>query len=199
MSNRAALRKLTREFPEPQQVKDILISLNSGSDQSVAIVGAALLESTLERMIIHQLKVSDAKLVEQLFDNRGPLSDFSSKILIAVAFGIISKQDGAHLHTIRHLRNAFAHSRVPLSFSTPEIRREVESLLKFLEEMKGVYDAMVRAAPPEWNLTEFDLNIPPKSAFRLIIQLLIIVLNGKHRAAGGTSLYEDDQASMRTG
>ena len=195
MSNRAALRKLTRAAPDPQQVRDILEALNAGTDQSVAIVGAALLESTLEGMILHRLKASDPKLVDQLFENRGPLSDFSSKILIAVAFGIISPANGGYLHTVRHIRNAFAHSRVILTFSTPEIQSEVQSLLKVLEDMKGVYDAMVRAAPADWNLTEFDLNIPVRNAFRLIIQLLIIILNGQHQNAGGSSLYGADPLS----
>ena len=198
MSNRAALRRLTRSAPEPRQMERILDALRTDTDLSVAIVGAALLESTLERVVIQQLKVSDPKLIEQLFENRGALSDFSSKITIAVAFGVISAADGAHLHTVRHVRNAFAHSRVPLTFATPEIEKEVQSLLKVLEEMKGVYDAMVKAAPPEWKLKEFDLNIPPKSAFRLIIQLLIIILNSHHQAAGGASLYEVDATSTAT-
>lgn len=119
------------------------------------------------------------------------MSDLSGKIMIAEAFQIISPVDAEYLHAIRRVRNAFAHSSIPLNFSMPEVQDATANLMKLLKQMKGVFDAMVKVAPPEWNLTEFDLNMRPRSAFRLIVQLLVITLDGAHRATGGNRLYEN--------
>ncbi len=91
MSKRDPLKQLIKKFPAPEDLRKIIEGLAEESDRSAAIVAASILEGLLERVIIHRLKNKDTNLIGQLFSNRGPLSDFHSKILIASAFGIIGR------------------------------------------------------------------------------------------------------------
>ncbi|HKT14829.1 MAG TPA: hypothetical protein VJR87_05425 [Allosphingosinicella sp.] len=191
MGNRDALRRLTKKFPPPNEVRTILDSLKKEGDRSVAIVASALLESTLEKFLIAHIRHRDSKLIGQLFENRGPLSDFNGKILIGVAFGVFSPAQGDHFQIIRHVRNAFAHSRVPISFETPQINKEVQDF-KALQAMKGVMAEWGDEGSIPENMR--DLNLPTKSAFLLIVEIMMIMLDYQHRKLGYGSLvhYDDD-------
>lgn len=79
MSNRDALRKLSKQFPPPAEVKNIMDTLRTESDRTAAIVSASILETTLEKFLIAAMKEKNARLIGQLFENRGPLSNFSGK------------------------------------------------------------------------------------------------------------------------
>lgn len=108
MSKRDALRALSKKFPTPQEVKSILDDLRNEPDRVVAIVAAALSEFFLERAIISHLKSKEPSLVGELFNNRGPMAEFHSKILIAQAFGVISANHAKEYHRIKVIRNVFA-------------------------------------------------------------------------------------------
>lgn len=55
------LRKLMK-MPPPADVKLILDGLDKETDRAVALVGAALLDTALERLIRHSLKRNDKEL-----------------------------------------------------------------------------------------------------------------------------------------
>lgn len=176
MSNRDALRKLTKKFPPPQEVKSIMDALRDESDLSAAIIASALLESALEKFLIGRMREKEPRLLGQLFENRGPLSDFNGKILCAVAFGVLSVPAGEHFQAIRHIRNAFAHSRVPISFETPQVRKEIDGF-GAIRAMKEVHAKIG--------------EIGGKSAFLLIVTILLIQLDSQHQQAGLGKLYDD--------
>src|SRR3546814_18587191 len=56
----------------------------------------------------------------------GPLGSFSNKILAAYAFGIITDVIKSNIETVRHIRNAFAHTMAPLTFSHAAIVTSLE-------------------------------------------------------------------------
>src|SRR3546814_14525957 len=56
----------------------------------------------------------------------GPLGSFSNKILAAYAFGIITDVIKSNIDTVRHIRNAFAHTMAPLTFSHAAIVTSLE-------------------------------------------------------------------------
>ncbi len=126
-SNREALRRITRKFPAPPELEKILADLRSHADISVAIIGAALVDAALERLITTRFISKEANLIGRIFLNRGPLSDFDSKILVAEAFGIITSRIGHELHILKAVRNAFAHSKMPLSFEYDLIDKELKT------------------------------------------------------------------------
>ena len=186
MSNRDALRKLSKQFPPPKEVKNIMDTLQKENDRSAAIVSASLLETTLEKNLIAAMREKDARLLGQMFENRGPLSDFNGKILVAVAFGVISPAMGDHFQSIRHIRNAFAHARVPITFETSQVRREIDSF----GAIKAMREVMVEMKKTDENPPDLA-KMTGKSAYLLIVTILLILMDGQHRRAGHAQLYDE--------
>jgi DNA-binding MltR family transcriptional regulator len=177
MSNRGELRRLTKKLPDPSEENSSFQALSKMSDHACALMGTALIESALERVIISTFRKSDATVMDEIFDNRGPLSDFHSKILVAYAQGAISENGKAELNSIKAIRNAFAHSRIDISFDTPQITQEIK-LFIMLNAMKGVSEDH----RPNWD------EMSNKSAFALIVRIMFILLNEIVRKNGGEPL-----------
>jgi hypothetical protein len=125
LANREALRKLSRKIPARPEIEKILDELHDKEDLHIAIVGTAIAEAHLETLITKKLKTKNHQLIARLFLNRGPLSDFDSKITVAEAFGLITPPLAGELHMMKAVRNAFAHAKVPLTFDHELIAREV--------------------------------------------------------------------------
>lgn len=87
----------------------------------IVIATAAILEAQLERALTRAMRPLSKKLYERVFDSFGPLSTFSSKIVMAHCLGIISAPVFQNLEHLRKLRNAFAHSSELLHFGSPQI------------------------------------------------------------------------------
>ncbi|HVC58816.1 MAG TPA: hypothetical protein VND19_00430 [Acetobacteraceae bacterium] len=92
----------------------------------IAIIGSTYIELGLEQAIL--VHFTDAVPLEakmRIFrgENDAPavLSDFYSKIELAYMLGIITEDAKDDLNTVRAIRNAFAHSTLPVDFSTPEV------------------------------------------------------------------------------
>ena len=90
MSNKDALRRLSQKFPASEEIEEIMNGLRDRDDIHVAIMAVSIVEATLEKLIAGRIKRSDTDFVGKLFQHRGPMSDFNSKILIAEAFGILT-------------------------------------------------------------------------------------------------------------
>ncbi|MCU6453979.1 hypothetical protein LPN01_07810 [Sphingomonas sp. A2-49] len=106
----------------------MMLTLHRESDRTAAIVGASMVESALEELITSSLKSEATDIAEKLFENRGPLSDFNSKIVVAQAFSVITDRMADDLQRIRKVRNCFAHARLLIDFENPLIAREVSEL-----------------------------------------------------------------------
>jgi DNA-binding MltR family transcriptional regulator len=137
MSSRDALRRLSRKLPAPPEIVRIMDGLRDKDDMHAAIMAVSIVEATLERLIVTRLHKSNKELLGRLFQNRGPISDFNAKILIAEAFGIITGPLAEELHSMRAIRNAFAHAKIPISFSDEPVKRVVNAF-KTLTAMRNV-------------------------------------------------------------
>jgi DNA-binding MltR family transcriptional regulator len=166
MSNRDALRKLGRKFPTPPEIEKIMNSLRKAEDISVAITATAILEAALEETLQKQFVIKKPALAGAIFQNRGPMSDFHSKILIATAFGIITPNMAEEMHSIKAIRNVFAHAKVPLTFEHEIVGREV-STLKML--------TAIQRFSPEGAARLIKEN---RAWFLLIVKILLIILDG---------------------
>jgi hypothetical protein len=166
MSNRDSLRALSKKMPPTSEVASIIDALKQDSDRTAAIVAASLLESTLEKMLISRFHVRNKDFLSRLFNNRGPAADFNSKILIAQAFGVISPTAADEFQAVRHIRNAFAHARVEVTFETPEVAHEVQRF-QMLMAMKKVEETQIGGT--KWG------DKPPKLIFLLMVELLLIL------------------------
>lgn len=164
-------------LPARPELERILANCREESDRSAAIIASAIVETVLGKLIIVHLSRKEPYLLGQLFNQRGPLSDFHSKILVATAFRVVSPNTAAELHRIRAIRNVFAHATSEVTFDTKEISDEISTFL-MLKAMKAV------PSP-----TKSDMEFGNKAAFLLMVQILCIVMDDQHKKLGGEELF----------
>ena len=98
------------------------------TDRDAAIIFAAMLEHALEAAISSHF-VGDAKRELFSYDDDGPLATFASKISIGRALGVFDDRMRKDLTRLKKIRNAFAHARVHVDFSTKAIVLNCNQLL----------------------------------------------------------------------
>ena len=127
---RKALRQLIKRLPLTEEMTEISSELSSGSDRAAALIGSTIIESSLRLLIISSMRkgISPTELNE-LFEGEGCLTRFSSCIKVARAFDLLSHFVALDLNWIRDIRNVFAHSQAPVSFTTKEIADACNCLL----------------------------------------------------------------------
>jgi mannitol operon repressor len=108
-------------------VRDAQAELKSGTDRGVVLVCAAIIDDLLGRLILSFL-VED-RISSELMDPRRdtPLSSFSSRINAAFALGLITREERRDLHTVREIRNDFAHKLGP-SFQSNALKDKCDTL-----------------------------------------------------------------------
>jgi hypothetical protein len=130
-SKKTTLRRYTRERPSAEdrnRFRDNPFSFDPRGDLVVAIVLAIEIEYLLEEAIIGKLARADEKTLELLTKESCPLSTFYSKIVLAYAMNIIDEPTMENLNIIRRIRNAFAHSRRNISFTTDQVKDEFRAI-----------------------------------------------------------------------
>jgi hypothetical protein len=116
------------ELPPPRHTAVMNdIENETQTDRAVAIIGAAYVDLVLRTAITAKL-LPDDKLMEELFENRGPLQEFGSRIQVAFAFRVCGAAAHHDLRTIKDIRNAFAHSAEAMDFDHQDITRLCETL-----------------------------------------------------------------------
>jgi hypothetical protein len=105
-----------------------LAEIQEGSDRVAAVMGAALVQNTLMGALIQCLE--DDGDVAKVFDSlRGPLNTFYSQIVMGKALGLFDEAIADALHTVRSIRNHFAHAAITLTFENdPEIAKKCRAL-----------------------------------------------------------------------
>ena len=83
--------------------------IKCASDRSCAIVCAAILDNSLQNILLSYLTEDSKTQNNNLFSQNGPLATFSSKIILSYRLGLISKYEHDKLNLIRKIRNYFAH------------------------------------------------------------------------------------------
>ena len=96
------------------------------SDRACAILGGELLNAELEALLnIATVEPMNSRLLR----GYGPLSSFASRIDVAFYFGFLSGEDRDDLHTVRDIRNLFAHRLDHnLSFDSGEVAERTGQL-----------------------------------------------------------------------
>jgi DNA-binding MltR family transcriptional regulator len=203
VSNRDALRKLSRKFPALPEIEKVLDALTYNSDLSIAVNGSALIEARLETLISGAFNDKSPQLIGQIFLNKGPLSDFHSKILIAHAMGIISASIAEEIHSVKSIRNAFAHSTSILSFEHELIERE----LKAFKTMTAINDALISLLSKDDAKAQKVLS--NRNWFLIQIRIILYVLEnvktiidsteGPHYADDAIKRVQVEQAQASSG
>lgn len=95
-------------------------------DRHQAIVAGVDLEESLGRLLAAFM--ADHKPARDLL-RQGSAGNFSGRINLAHALGLISRDEFRDLHTMREIRNRFAHGKEQLCFGDEEIRVLCDKLL----------------------------------------------------------------------
>jgi hypothetical protein len=106
--------------------------LNGESDRGAIILSATAIEDALEDRILQKLPAlhSDEATRKQVFEVDGPIASFSRKLLMAYSMGLIDSSYRKKIDLVREIRNACAHSRMPISLAVPQLRTACEILLE---------------------------------------------------------------------
>jgi DNA-binding MltR family transcriptional regulator len=116
------------------KLQSIINKFQKESDRACAILAVATLDAILENLL---RKSMIPEVPKDVFEGNSPLHTFSAKIDTAYSFGLISGEERGDLHTLRMIRNDFAHDvDHELSFDTPKVTDRVRSL-----KMRRMFEA----------------------------------------------------------
>ena len=118
-----------------KEVMSFRTSITDETDRGAVLMSAAYLDDKLRQLIERRL-VQDKKILRRAFEFNGPLGSFSARIDFAYLLGIVPKNAQRDLHTIRAIRNQFAHYAAPLSYEDEKIKPLCQKLV-----FHGVKDA----------------------------------------------------------
>jgi DNA-binding MltR family transcriptional regulator len=130
---RAALKRLSRQKFDKNQVSEFLAEVSSGNDRSAALVWGALVEDALQSAIEKRLYHFNSDELNSLFGGNGFLENFAAKSLMAYAINIVTKEQYRDLDLIREIRNAFAHTMPNVTFETKEVMDVCDLLSTYYE------------------------------------------------------------------
>jgi len=125
-----SLSALSRANPKRDHRKEFIQEINQEkNDRGAAILVVTNVENAL-RSCLQNVLANQNDQHDSLFGINRPMSTFDSKIRMAYAFGIIGPEMRWNLDVIRSVRNAFAHSQIPITFETKEVAKAALLLRK---------------------------------------------------------------------
>ncbi len=90
------------------------------TDRGAALVGAALIDSRIERLLLSHF--ADERIAQDLLNGgNAPLGSFSARLKMAYGLGLITELEYKECDTIRKIRNEFAHQVHGLTFLAPKL------------------------------------------------------------------------------
>ena len=99
-------------------VRTIALQMLEERGRGAVLVGVARVDAALERLLQAVLLPSPGRS-DSLFQTDRPLGSFGARISLAHRLGLIETAVERALHTLRRVRNAFAHSSDSASLSDP--------------------------------------------------------------------------------
>jgi hypothetical protein len=164
----------------------IVDNIDKGDDRSAAILAGAFLEDRLTLAIKTRL-IPDLQVQGKLFKGYGPLATFAAKIDLAYLMGILNKNSRNVFHTIREIRNRFAHRLDLNDFNSPMVSDLCKKLFT-LEIVKLMFEQTKKDFAASGELTqdkEFLLFVvgslvqlpdTPRNSYMSTIKLNILIL-----------------------
>ena len=165
---------------------------NTGSDRASAVHMISFVDVGLERLIHSKLR-ADLPLAERkkFFGAGGPAESFSARITLAYAFQFIGPISWRDLNLLRRIRNDFAHSTLPIRFTTKDIADRCAELK--IVDQKGSWLPHSRTPGASLSAEEADKN-HPRSRFLLACECINYRLEVKTRGVmAGDFAFENDE------
>src|SRR5262245_5515962 len=101
--------------------KPILEEIERQTDRAAALIAVAYLEERLVAAIKARM-VRNVDIEQRVFMSSGPLGTLSAKIDIGFLLGIFDLRVSEMFHTVRKIRNEFAHVAEPRDFTSQRIQ-----------------------------------------------------------------------------
>jgi mannitol operon repressor len=98
------------------------------TDRGAALVGAALVDNRLERLLKNHF-IDCKQSIDILSGGSSPLGSFSARANIAYCLGLITEIEYKEIENIRKVRNEFAHKVHGLTFLDQKINAICQNLL----------------------------------------------------------------------
>jgi hypothetical protein len=132
--------RLTGSWFTLDSYDDGIKAIKTQRDRGAAIIAGSMVEGHLAEAIKARFE-RNSNVEDKLFKGYGPLATFSAKIDLGLLVGIYNRtefgispiQFHRNLHTIREIRNEFAHNFGPITFKSQRLR----DLCKNLVPKKG--------------------------------------------------------------
>lgn len=123
------LRDLSRKAPSDEESDEVhaAFASNAASPLVIAILGQAMVEYELDRLLRSRFPRIDDSGWSELTEDRGPFRNFDAKILAGRAFKLYDDDTKDHLNRIRNIRNAFAHAKMLIAFDNPLVLKELRN------------------------------------------------------------------------
>lgn len=182
---RVALKQKEREERKASVDKAILALVND-SDRSVALVGAALIDAELALAILRFTFPSQEaeRTAQKALGVNGAISSFSAKIDLGVMLGIYGNPVSEDLHTVRKIRNEFAHDLDAHDFSAEKpalLSTRLKHILKFI--VKDDIGAQLRQPFPGGGMLVSNLAEGSMSGRAFFLQNVIFLWGALWSAA----------------
>jgi hypothetical protein len=176
------LRDITtkRATPEHQEEFNKQIS-DDADDRSFCLLLVSMLENTLDQALDHWIGDQTKELRQALYAQDGLLATFARKITFATIVKVAGPVARENLRLMRHIRNAFAHSKIPITFDTPEVATVCADLVRV-----NIYE------PPEE--PDQGAKLSPRKRFEIVCNETMIRLTS---FTGHKVLYWDDEGRER--
>jgi DNA-binding MltR family transcriptional regulator len=126
MPSKPAYRKAFQDFldssPDFWSIPAMEEEFYLGTDRPAVILQASNADDIVRRVLRAKMRRNLSKdAADRIFEGNGPLANFSNRVAIAHALGLIGNVFRHDLDLIRELRNGFAHVRLPMTLETPQI------------------------------------------------------------------------------
>jgi hypothetical protein len=108
---------------------DFVAALNGESDRGAIILAATMIDDRLVIALQERMPDINSEERARIFGVDGLAGTFANRLKLAQALGIIDRGTRKLIELIREMRNACAHSRQTLTFSTPVIRAAIISMM----------------------------------------------------------------------
>src|SRR4051794_33740532 len=110
-----SLMTLSRELVDPSERPQFSSELIGGSDRACAILGAAIVDQVLVFQLQGAMReFTRQEFLELFYDNRAILQTMAARIDLSYALKLNDQNERDQLHSIRRVRNAFAHAVRPI-------------------------------------------------------------------------------------
>ncbi len=121
MSIISKLRALSRQQGSMADFAEFTKQIRSEeNDRGSALLAVTNADMALTQAIYNVLRPDDAAK-DKLEQEGGPLQSFGQRIIMGRVLGIYGADTQHNLDMLRHIRNAFAHAHVPITFQTKEV------------------------------------------------------------------------------